>query len=93
VSLFSSLIIGIFFLCINCSYQQSLFRAAVYNAPNAGSILLEGQWFALGLNFSSEYDVIRQEEADKLADEEWKKRMLHQRMGSSFIGEIPPSVA
>lgn len=67
--------------------------AAVYNAPNAGSISLEGQWFALGFNFSSEYDAIKQEEEERLRDEEWKKRLLHQRMGSSFFGEIPPSVA
>jgi predicted Na+-dependent transporter len=70
-----------------------LYGTAVYNGPNAGSIILEGKWYALGMNFSSEYQKIKQEEAEKLQDDEWKARMLHHKMGSSFFGEIPPSLA
>ena len=35
---------------------------AIYNAPNDCSILLEGQWWALGINLSHEYDEIRKEQ-------------------------------
>ncbi|KAL3903595.1 MAG: hypothetical protein SGILL_010385 [Bacillariaceae sp.] len=70
-----------------------LYGTAIYNGPNSGSIILEGQWYALGLNFSNEYQEIRQEEEEKLQDDHFKARMLHQKMGSSFFGEIPPSLA
>jgi hypothetical protein len=70
-----------------------LYGTAIYNAPNSGSIILEGQWYALGLNFSHEYKEINQAEEEKLQDDIWKARMLHHKMGSSFFGEIPPSLA
>ncbi|KAG7354693.1 solute carrier family 35 related protein [Nitzschia inconspicua] len=69
-----------------------LYGTAIYNAPNAGSISLEGDWFALGLDFSPEYDSIRREELEREQDEQFKQRMLHHKMGSSFFGEIPPSL-
>jgi hypothetical protein len=38
-----------------------LYGTAIYNAPNGGSLRLEGQWWALGISFSTAYDAIRQE--------------------------------
>ena len=39
-----------------------IYGTAVYNAPNYGSILLEGQWWALGIDLSAEYEGIRREQ-------------------------------
>jgi len=36
-----------------------LYGTAVYNAPDVGSILMKGQWYALGLDFDSEYSEIQ----------------------------------
>lgn len=38
-----------------------LYGTAIYNAPNGGSLRLEGQWWALGINLSKEYDAILEE--------------------------------
>lgn len=39
-----------------------VYGTAIYNAPNGGSLRLEGEWWALGINFSKEYKVILQEQ-------------------------------
>ncbi len=39
-----------------------IYGTAIYNAPNYGSILLEGQWWALRINLSAEYAAIRQDQ-------------------------------
>jgi hypothetical protein len=52
-----------------------LYGTAIYNAPNPGSVRLEGQWFACGLNYSDEYKLIEAEEEDKELDAEWQDRM------------------
>mmetsp|Transcript_13314 Transcript_13314/g.21456 ORF Transcript_13314/g.21456 Transcript_13314/m.21456 type:complete len:218 (+) Transcript_13314:1-654(+) len=72
-----------------------LFGTAVYNAPNAGSVLLEGQWYSLGMNFSDEYRQIEQEEQERQLDDEWRNRMLdfQVRKDSSFFGERSPHVS
>ena len=36
-----------------------LYGTAIYNAPNDGSLLLKGQWWAFGINLSEEYNAIR----------------------------------
>lgn len=43
------------------------YGVSIYNAPNAGSILLNGRWYSLGIDCSREYEAIRREkgEADK----------------------------
>ena len=69
-----------------------LFGTAVYNAPNAGSIKLQGQWYALGMNFHQEYVQIEQEAAaEPQSDEEWQHRMdtFQTRKNSSFFAERP----
>lgn len=64
-----------------------LYGTAIYNAPNAGSLQLEGQWWAFGINLSSEYNAIRleQEEADVDAKWEAKRQEFKVRTRSSFI--------
>jgi hypothetical protein len=36
-----------------------LYGTAIYNAPNEGSLILMGQWWAFGANFSEEYQDIQ----------------------------------
>ena len=62
------------------------YGTAVYNAPNAGSLKLQGQWWALGLNFSTEYQILE----DAALDAEWeaKRVKLKERALSSFYGEM-----
>merc|ERR1719343_143516 len=69
-----------------------LYGTAIYNAPNAGSISLQGEWFSLGLDFSKEYEALREEEVAQQADDEFEGRMLHTRTMSSFRGELAASL-
>lgn len=64
-----------------------LYGTAIYNAPNDGSLLLEGQWWALGINLSDEYDEIRREREEAEIDAEWETKMksFKMRTYSSFI--------
>eukprot|EP00339_Tiarina_fusa_P014376 CAMPEP_0117007570 /NCGR_PEP_ID=MMETSP0472-20121206/7408_1 /TAXON_ID=693140 ORGANISM="Tiarina fusus, Strain LIS" /NCGR_SAMPLE_ID=MMETSP0472 /ASSEMBLY_ACC=CAM_ASM_000603 /LENGTH=433 /DNA_ID=CAMNT_0004709387 /DNA_START=66 /DNA_END=1365 /DNA_ORIENTATION=+ len=48
-----------------------LYGTAVYNAPNAGSVRLEGEWHSFGLDFRDEYQKIEEEEDEKELDAEW----------------------
>jgi len=63
-----------------------LYGTAIYNAPNDGSLLLEGQWWAFGIDLSEEYNAIRleQEEADVDAEWEAKRQEFKVRTYSSF---------
>jgi hypothetical protein len=72
-----------------------LYGTAIYNAPNPGSVRLEGQWFACGLNYSDEYKLIEAEEEDKELDAEWQDRMttFKKRTGSSFFGDHSPHIS
>lgn len=69
-----------------------LYGTAVYNAPNAGSVLLDGQWYSLGLNFTNEYKEIESHEEEH---EEWLMRMdsFKARKESSFFGERSPHIS
>jgi len=69
-----------------------LYGTAIYNAPNAGSISLKGEWFSLGFDFSKEYDTLREEEAAQNMDDEFQGRMLSTRTMSSFRGELASSL-
>lgn len=51
-----------------------LYGTAIYNAPNAGSILLEGEWYSFGIDCSKEYAAIRREQQDAAADAEWEAK-------------------
>jgi hypothetical protein len=47
-----------------------LFGSALYNAPNKGSLFLEGQWWAFGIDCSKEYSTIKREQEEANADVE-----------------------
>lgn len=70
-----------------------LYGTAVYNAPNSGSILLKGDWYALGIDLSREYDKIEAEEREQEMDAAFQERMLKHRKGSSFFSERSPHVS
>jgi len=72
-------------------WRRNRFDALVYNAPNAGSLRLEGQWWAFGLDFSKEYEEVKEAELD--AEWEEKRKMLKNRAFSSFIGERSPHIS
>jgi hypothetical protein len=86
----------------NWSYLQLfgmcvlLYGTAVYNAPNAGSLRLEGQWYSFGIDLRKEYEEIEMEEQEAQLDAEWKSRMTDfkdNRKESSFYGERSPHVS
>ena len=64
-----------------------LYGTAIYNAPNEGSLQLEGQWWALGINLSEEYAAIRLEQEEAEIDAKWeaKRQEFKVRTHSSFI--------
>ena len=64
-----------------------LYRTAIYNAPNDGSLELEGQWWAFGIDLRSEYEAIRREREAAEVDAEWeaKRQEFKVRNLSSFI--------
>lgn len=65
-----------------------LYGTAVYNAPNAGSVSLRGEWYSLCLDYSAEYDVLQAEAAAEVEEDGFKGRMLEKRTMSSFRGEL-----
>ena len=67
------------------------FGSLVYNTPNAGSLKLEGQWWAFGLDFPKEYEEVKEAELDAKWEE--KCRVLKNRALSSFIGEPSPHIS
>ena len=64
-----------------------LYGTAIYNAPNEGSLQLEGQWWAFGINLSEEYAAIRREQEEAEIDAKWeaKRQEFKVRTHSSFI--------
>lgn len=74
----------------NWSYLQLaglavlLYGTAIYNAPNAGSLELRGGWTNFFLDFSEEYDEIKEEE-DAIPEEEKDKFVIV----SSFAAGTP----
>ena len=40
------------------------YGTSIYNAPNAGSILLDGHWYSFGIDCSQEYEAARQEKRE-----------------------------
>merc|ERR1719223_312537 len=66
-----------------------LYGTSIYNAPNAGSISLKGQWYALGLDFRADYAALEDEKMVKTIDDEFEGRMLgKKRTMSSFRGDL-----
>lgn len=72
-----------------------LYGTAVYNAPNAGSVRLEGRWYDFGFDFRKEYGEIEASEEEQALDDEWeqKKHSFNARTESSFYGERSPHIS
>jgi hypothetical protein len=72
-----------------------LYGTAVYNAPNAGSINLDGKWYALGFDFRKEYEEIEMDREEAEMDDDWQKKMesFKTRTDSSFYGERSPHIS
>ncbi|EEC47108.1 predicted protein [Phaeodactylum tricornutum CCAP 1055/1] len=51
-----------------------LYGTAIYNAPNAGSLKLEGQWYSFGFNLRGEYEEIELEIHEEELNREWEER-------------------
>ena len=66
-----------------------LYGTAVYNAPNAGSIRLEGQWYAYGVNLGHEYQEVEARIREAEMDAEWEARKLVKKKHSSFLERSP----
>jgi len=64
-----------------------VYGTAVYNAPNAGCVLLEGQWYSFGIDCSKEYEAIRREQEEASEDAMWevKQQEFKVRKISSFM--------
>ena len=77
----------------NYSYLQIagmvvlLYGTAIYNGPNDGSILLEGQWYAFGIDCSEEYIMIKKEQEQAALEAKWdaKQAEFKQTRLSSFM--------
>jgi drug/metabolite transporter (DMT)-like permease len=68
-----------------------LYGTAVYNAPHAGSVLLKGEWYSFGLDFTSDYTEIEEAIKDAEIDAAWEERRIaNKRTNSSFIGQRSP---
>lgn len=66
-----------------------LYGTAIYNAPNAGSISLKGEWYSFGFNFSEEYKAVEEE---MMLDQQFESRKLSSRKLSSFRGDLAASL-
>lgn len=72
-----------------------LYGTAIYNAPNAGSIPLNGSWYSIGINLQSEYDQIERDELDNQMDIEWmaKQAEFKKKRFSSMAEQRSPHIS
>jgi len=72
-----------------------LYGTSIYNAPNAGSLFLKGEWWAFGFNCTEEYEEIAEVGEEEELDAHWDnmKAQFKERKNSSFIGEMSPHVS
>lgn len=67
-----------------------LYGTSIYNAPNAGSLRLEGQWYAFGMNFYRDYREIEQQiEYDEM-EAQWE--VLRQKAKTRTLSSPKMSV-
>jgi drug/metabolite transporter (DMT)-like permease len=68
-----------------------LYGTAVYNAPNAGSIKVQGEWFHFGFDMRSEYAEIELDMQEAELDQEWqdRKQTFEKKRFSSFAERSP----
>lgn len=64
-----------------------LYGTSIYNAPHAGSLMLKGQWWALWLNLTREYEMVEQELHEDVLHDEWKKKR------EDFVVRRPSSIS
>lgn len=77
-----------------CGMMVLLYGTAVYNAPNAGSIKLKGEWYSFGFDFTKEYNEIEADQEDAMLDEEWAQKIQSfKKKDSSFYGESSPHIS
>jgi len=50
-----------------CASVVLLYGTAIYNAPNAGSIKLKGNWYSFGFDFTNEYREIEEQRTQMLS--------------------------
>ena len=71
-----------------------LYGTAVYNAPNAGSIKLQGEWFSFCVDLSNEYQEIELPEQEEEVDAEWDAKVLSfQKRRASSLAEHSPHIS
>ena len=58
------------------------YGTSIYNAPNAGSILLDGHWYSFGIDCTLEYEAVRQEKREAGAKSDG---LSHQNTSSSTV--------
>lgn len=81
-------IIQLFGMCV------LLYGTAVYNAPNAGSIKLKGEWFSFCVDLSDEYEEIELSEQEAQVDAEWDaKVVMFQKRRASSLAERSPHIS
>ena len=68
-----------------------LYGTAIYNAPNAGSIKLLGEWFAFGMHFGNEYTEVEMQQQEADSEREWDERRIGfgMRKASSLAEHSP----
>lgn len=81
-------IIQLFGMCV------LLYGTAVYNAPNAGSIKLKGEWFSFCVDLSDEYEEIELSEQEAQVDAEWDAKVaMFQKRRASSLAERSPHIS
>jgi hypothetical protein len=72
-----------------------LYGTAIYNAPHAGSILLQGQWYAFGIDLQREYDAVEHELHEAEMHAEWEQKRLSFRIAGrlSSLAERSPIIS
>eukprot|EP00522_Entomoneis_paludosa_P006987 CAMPEP_0172444098 /NCGR_PEP_ID=MMETSP1065-20121228/4211_1 /TAXON_ID=265537 /ORGANISM="Amphiprora paludosa, Strain CCMP125" /LENGTH=474 /DNA_ID=CAMNT_0013194517 /DNA_START=199 /DNA_END=1623 /DNA_ORIENTATION=+ len=71
-----------------------LYGTSVYNAPHAGSVKLKGQWWALWVDLSSEYDAVEEELHEAELHDEWEQKREEFKMRRpSSMAERSPHVS
>jgi hypothetical protein len=83
------------FKCGPRSYTvENVLGTAVYNAPNAGSFKLQGEWFHFGFDMSSEYEEIELESHEAEMEREWQERkQIFKTSRPSSMAERSPHIS
>lgn len=61
-----------------------IYGMSIYNAPNAGSILLDGKWYSFGIDCSEEYGVLKKDQEN--ADAKYNNLIRHETVDNSTLG-------